>query len=219
MEYDPHKKLRAQIRAGRELLGINQSDLALRLQVSLSKISRAENGETKSGDILLDIKEELEKLGVRFTPNGVELSENYLEVIEGEGCYLKLLDDVYLTLKNSEDKLLIIMFASDKISPSAVNERYKFMRKEGIQMRQLISDDDEHILGPLEEYRGIPKKYFTNIVTLIYGDKVAQVNGTETRITIQKDVRLSTREKGVFSYFWDTGIKPHQSIAKEKYEG
>lgn len=196
---------------------MNQKALADVLNVSLSKVSRAESGETKSGDILLTIQEGLEKNGVRFTPNGVELSENYLEIIEGEGCYLKLLDDVYFTLKDSNDKTLYIMFASDKVSPPAVNDRYKFMRRNGILMRQLIRDDDEYIIGPLDEYRGIPKKYFTNIVTLIYGNKVAQANGDETRIAVQNDNRLADREKGVFCYFWDTGVQPVRSISKDRF--
>lgn len=215
---DPHKHLRAQIRAGRELLGIKQSDLANILDVSLSKISRAESGETKSGDILLSLKESLEKQGIRFTEKGVELAEDRLEIIEGEGCYLRLLDDVHRTLQENEDKTLLVMFASDKVSPPEVNEKYRTMRKIGIKMRQLIEENDTYIMGEPEEYRTIPSKYFTNIVTLVYSNKVAQVNGKETRITIQTDDQLAEREKLLFKFFWDTGSKPSTSTASERFE-
>ncbi len=213
-----HERLRAQIRAGRELLGLNQSDLATAMDVSLSKISRVESGITKSGDSLLHIKKCLEGMNVRFTQSGVEIVENRLEVIEGEGCYMKLLDDVLITLKNHPDKELLIMFASDKISPPEVNDKYRILRQIGVQMRQLIRDGDTYIMGQLDEYQCIPKEYFTNIVTVVYADKVAQVNGGETRVTIHIDNDLSRRERLVFQYFWDTGSKPKISTAEEKFD-
>ncbi len=214
---DPHIRLRAQIRAGRELLGMNQSDLARALNASLSKVSRAESGETKSGDVLLAFREGLEKLGIRFTTNGVELDEDRLEIIEGEGCYLKLLDDVLLTLKTNPEKELLIMFASDEISPPEVNAKYRILREMGIKMRQLIEENDSYIMGELDEYRTISSRYFTNLVTLVYADKVAQVNGSETRIAIQADELLAKREKLIFQYFWDTGSKPETSTAAERF--
>lgn len=181
---DPHERLRAQIRAARELLGMNQADLAQKLNVSLSKISRAESGETKSGDILLEFKEGLERLGIKFTASGVEIVEDHIEIIEGRNCYLRLLDNAFQTLRSQEDKTLYIMFSSDKASPDEVNNKYREMRFAGIKMRQIIENGDQYILGPLSEYRAIPQEYFANIVTLVYANKVAQVNGTETRITI-----------------------------------
>lgn len=215
---DAQDRLRGQIRAGRELLNMKQADLAAFLDVSLSKVSRAESGDTKSGDVLLQIKEGLERCGVKFTSHGVELDESRLEVIEGRDCYLRLLDDVYRTLKESDDKEILLMFASDKASPPEVNHRYRFMRQHGVKMRQLIEEGDAYLLGALEEYRTIPSAYFTNIVTVIYADKVAQVNGSETRLTIQHDAPLAEREKKMFSYFWDTGKKPEKSDAPERFE-
>lgn len=215
--HDPHGRLRAQIRAGRELLNMKQSDVAEIMQVSLSKISRAESGETKSGDILLEIKGCLEKKGIQFTATGVELVENRLEVLQGRGCYLRLLDHAYETLKNSDDKTLFIMFGSDHVSPPEVNDRYRRMRKSGIMMRQIISEDDTYIMGDLDEYRAVPAKYFTNIVTVIYAGKLAQANSDETIITLQHDPALAEREKRMFEYFWSTGKKPKKSLANERF--
>ena len=214
---DPHTKLRAQIRAARELLLLKQSDLAEALGISLSKLSRVESGETKSGDILLEVKQGVEKLGIRFTNNGVERVQSRLEVIEGDGCYVRLLDDVYQTLLCSDDKTMFIMFSSDKASPPEVNYRYRLMRQNGISLKQLIEENDHYIMGDLEDYRTIPSKYFTNIVTVIYSTKVAQVNGSESLITILDDEQLAMREKGVFAHFWDMGKKPEVSEAPERF--
>lgn len=215
---DPHQRLRAQIRAGRELLGLTQSDLSAVTGASLSKISRAESGETKSGDVLLELKKALEKQGIKFTAGGVELVEDRLEVIEGTECYLRFLEDVHETLKDSDDKTLYLMFASDRESSRSVNDKYRAMRADGINMRQIIEERDTYILGPLEEYRTIPAKYFTNIVTAVYGNKVGQVNGTETRVTIQHDSALAGREKNIFGYFWNTGGRPEKTTATERFE-
>lgn len=215
---DPHIKLRAQIRAGRELMGMTQTRLADYLDVSLAKISKAETGKTKSGDVLLEIKRGMEKLGIIFTKNGVEFSQGHIEIIEGEDCYVRLLDEVYRTLSLEKNKELLIMFASDRVSPPIVNDRYRFMRSQGVTMRQLIKKGDTYIMGPLKEYRAIPEKYFTNIVTLVYGNNIAQVSGDETRITIHHDAHLAERERKIFGYFWDTGVKPAKSEAGERFE-
>lgn len=214
---DVQTRLRSQIRAGRELIGMSQVELAEALGSNKSRISRVESGDIKSLDTLFEIKTGLEQLGISFTRTGVELNEEPIEILEGEDCYLRLLDDVYSTLKGASDKELLIMFASDSASPPEVNNRYQFMRQNGIRMRQIIEEGDHHILGKLEEYRTIPAEYFTNIVTVIYASKVAQVSGTETRLTIQKDEQLSTREKKMFSYFWDNGKKPEHSSVKERF--
>ena len=212
---DSHQKLRKQIRAGRVLLGMDQSALAQAINMTLAKISRAEKGETKSVKILQDIQKEMEKLGVVFLPSGgVDISAGHIEIIEGRRCYVELLNRV---MADSAVKELLIMFASDKASPPEVNERYRFIRKNGIKMRQLIEEGDTYIMGSLSEYRTVPTKYFTNIVTLVYGNCVAQVNGDETRIVIYNDARLAQRERQIFSYFWDQGELPEYTSADERF--
>ncbi len=212
---DPYKKLRAQIRAGRELLGMKQAELAAHLGFSLSKLSKAETGDTKSGNVLLEIKVGMEKLGVVFTTNGVEFSENHIEIIEGEHCYVRLLDKILIECSSNTE--LLIMFASDKVSPPDVNERYRALRARGVQMRQLIKEGDSYIMGELKEYRTIPKQYFSNIVTVIYDGMVAQVTGDETRIVVLHDVKFAERERLVFESFWDRGHQPKSSSADERF--
>ncbi len=213
-----HSRLRAQIRAGAELLNLQMQELSARLSMSSAKLSKAVTGETKSFDVLLDIKKGMERLGVVFTKSGgVELSQSRVEILEGADCYALLLDEIIITLSESDAKELLIMFASDKISPPEINNKYRRLRKSGVQFRQLIKKGDHYIMGPLNEYRAIPEEYFSNIVTVIYADKVAQVSGDEKRIAIHYDKPLAERERKIFSYFWDTGKKPKYSDSKEKF--
>lgn len=215
---DSYSKLRAQIRAGRELLGLKQADLAKAMDASLSKISRAESGETKSGDTLLELKALLERKGVRFLPSGVEVVETHIEILEGPGRAMELLTNIHQTLKDHDDKTLLLMCTSDRVSPPEVNEFYRLMRREGIKMRQLIEEKDTYLLGPVDEYRTIPARYFMNIATAIYGDRVAQLDGGGARIIVHDDARLAERERKIFNYLWDMGTQPKHSEAHERFE-
>ncbi len=215
MSSDPNLKIRRQIKAGRALLSMDQMQLADALGMKHAKISRAESGETKSSNILHEIMKGMERLGIIFLPSGgVDKSNGYVEIIEGQGCYIQLLNKIIADTSVDE---ILIMFATDKDSPPEVNERYRFLRKNGVGMRQLIQDGDTYIMGDLEEYRTIPEKYFTNIVTLVYGNNIAQVNGDETRVVIFSDLLLAERERRVFNYFWDHGKIPEKSTADERF--
>ncbi|MEO9804781.1 MAG: hypothetical protein ABJF04_16110 [Reichenbachiella sp.] len=207
--------LRAQISAGITLLGLRQEDFAKEIGVSGGKVSKALSGQTKSKDVLDHFKNELGKRGIVFLESGgVDLTKSHTNIIEGRDCYLKLLSQIMSD--QSVDELLI-MFSSDKVSPPAVNDCYRFLRSKGIGMRQLIKGGDTYIMGELKEYRTIPEKYFTNVVTLVYGNSVAQVSGDETKIVIYGDQGLAERERRIFNYFWDHGGIPEKSTADERF--
>jgi len=208
------EELRAQINAGIALLGLNKTSFAKAIKASNSKVSKALSGDTKSPEVLNDLKAALENRGIIFTKAGIERTTNFETVITGESCYLELLSQIMIDQNVDE---LLIMFASDKVSPPAVNDCYRFLRSRDVCMRQLIAEGDTYIMGALEEYRTIPEKYFTNIVTLVYGNSVAQVSGDEKRIVIYTDAKLAAREKKIFNYFWDRGGKPETSTADEKF--
>ena len=207
-------ELRTQISAGIALLGLTQKSFAEEIGISNAKLSKALSGETKSKNVLFELKTALESEGIIFTKSGVERSSGYETVLSGDNCYLELLSKIMIDPSVDE---LLVMFASDKISPPAVNHCYRFLRNKGVSMRQLIAADDTYIMGQLEEYRTIPEKYFTNIVTLVYGNSVAQVSGDEKRIVIYADPKLARREGKIFNYFWDHGGKPEASSADEKF--
>ncbi len=154
---------------------------------------------------------------IEFIENGVRVAPKTIEIIEGQDCYIKTLDKALLELANSEDKELLIMFASDAASPPIVNERYRIMRQYGISMRQLIKEGDTYIIGELEEYRTIPEELFINIVSLVFGDCVAQVNGNETAVTIHRDAKLATQKRAEFKERWQSGNMPTLSTAEERF--
>lgn len=211
------EKLRAQIRAGRGLLGLSQKDFGEIIGASFSKISKAENGLTKEAGVLDELKQELERLGVVFLPTGgVDIlgDRSYSEVIKGKDCYFVFLGRL-LDMEPAEE--LLVGFATDRASRPEVNERYRELRARGVKMRQLIAADDDYILGPFEEYRTVPNKYFTNLVTVIYGNILGELSGNEEAVRITRDPRRLEAERNVFEFFWDHGEAPVKTSAGERF--
>ncbi|MFQ6550591.1 hypothetical protein AADZ90_021825 [Aestuariibius sp. 2305UL40-4] len=207
-----------QCRAARIFLDWRVEDLVARSGLTPDQVRNFEHGRSRALPVVEALQRTLQSHGIRLTANGgVELEKDRLVVIEGNDCYLRLLQEAMRTLSAVETPELLILYASDRSSPPEVNAQYRRMRAAGITMRQIISSNDTYIMGPLEEYRAIPAAYFTNIVTVIYGDSVAQVNGGETRITIQQDPALAERECQTFQYLWDRGDQPTTTTAPERF--
>lgn len=214
---DPHARLRSQIRAGRELLNMKQADVAAILGISLSKLSRSESGETKSGDILLDIKQGLERMGIRFTQSGVERVENSINIIEGDDLFPRLMDDILLTLRDAADAELLVECADERVSTPDVVERVRHVRNAGVRIRTLVEEGNTYIMGPLNEYRYIPSDRFVNDVAFIYGDKFAICTNQNQQAVIFKDAFLATSRRNIFNLLWDVLKQPTESTADERY--
>lgn len=203
----------------RALLDWTISDLSERSgAVSPSNLTNIENGKQKPReDTIRALRSTLESEGIEFLADGVRLREDGITMITGDDCYLRLLDDVHDTLNRSKNKELLIWCASDKVSPPAVNKKYRAMRKDGIKMRQLVKQDDTYLMGPLKEYRAIPKRHFVNVVKLTYGNKHATVNGQESRILVHRDEKSAKSHRAMFDLLWDTLEQPEKSTADEKF--
>lgn len=204
----------------RALLGWTLSDLSSRSgAVSPSNLTNIENGKQKPReDTIRALRFTLEAEGIEFLTDGVRLREDGITTITGEDCYLRLLNDVQETLSQAKgkDKELLIWCASDKVSPPAVNNKYRALRKNGIKMRQLVQEGDTYLMAPLAEYRTIPKKHFVNVVKLTYGDKHAIVNGHESRILVHRDEKAAQSHRAIFNLLWDKLEQPKKSTADEK---
>ncbi len=207
-----------QIAAARALLGWDQKDVAERVGLTVAAISKIEKGENKGKSTTLDaIQSAFEMAGVVFTEHGVELKENVISVIDGDNWYLRLLDDVYFSLANTKNPELLLMCADDSKSPPEVNDLYKKIRSNGVQMRQLVEEGNTYLMGPLNEYRYMPKERFNNYVSLIYGDKVAVCTDANTKALVFKDPLLAKTWKNLFDLMWDVLEQPKKSNANEKF--
>lgn len=210
-----------QIRAARALIEIKQEDLAKAAGVSLTTIQRLEAGEEGNAKTQAKIKRALQSLGVSFTEKGVTWDEFPVLFTYGdthEKAYLQLLSDAHEHLKTLKNPELLIMYADDRVSPPSVNDKYRAMRKDGIKMRQLIKEGNEYIIGPLDEYRYIPAKFFANRVTLIYGDRIANETADVHRGIIRVDSLNAEIQRSTFNMLWEMLEKPKRSIADDRFE-
>lgn len=209
------------MRAARALLAWKQEELANAAGVSSASIQKIEAGDnTPTERTQSKLLKALEKEGITFTANGLEKNKYPIYFTEGdshEEAYLQLLEDAHQHLKGRRDPELLIMFANDKVSPPTVNSMYREMRASGIKMRQLIEEGNRYIIGPLDEYRCIPSRYFINRVTLIYGDRIASETYDVCRGVIRVDPINAKIQRNVFDIFWETLPQPEETEADERY--
>jgi transcriptional regulator with XRE-family HTH domain len=206
------------VRAARALLDWGQKDLAERSGISHMAITNLEQGKTyPQSDTQEKIQNAFELAGVIFTPKGVEFKEETVTTIEGEGWYLRLLDDVYYTLLDQPGAEYLTMCADDRASSPEVNNRLRKIRNAGIRMRQLVQEGNTYLMGPVKEYRYIPKEQFKNNVSLIYGDKVAVCTQHATKAIVFKDADLAMTWRNIFDVMWEHLEQPKESRANERF--
>ena len=207
-----------QVKAARALLGWSQDDLAERAGLSKASIAKFEINEREPHQSSMDgILQAFELSGIVFTKNGVELKDDAVTVIEGDDWYLRLLDDVYYSLKDCKHPELLLICADDRVSSLEVNDSYRKMRSAGVKMRQLVEEDNSYLMGSLNEYRYLPKERFNNYVSLIYGQKVAICTDTNTKAIVFKDPILAKTWTNIFDVMWDVLKQPERSDADERF--
>ncbi len=209
------------IRSARAYLNWSQEKLAQESDLSLQGIQKVERAETQpTARTQAKIVRAFEKQGVNFTDKGIEYQEYPVIFVQGnshENCYFQLLEDAFEHLKDRKNPELLIMYADDKVSPPSVNDFYRKMRAAGIRMRQLIQEGNTYIIGPLDEYRYVPKEFFINRVTLIYGDRISNETSDFHRALIKVDPVNADIQRNTFNMLWSILEKPTMSTADERF--
>jgi len=207
-----------QVRAGRALLDWSQKELAERAGVSEPSVTNFEKEKSTPNQATIDkIFSAFGLAGVAFIDRGVFLKEDTVTTIDGDDWYLRLLDDVYYSLMDKKDGELLLICADDRMSPPEVNNRYRKIRNAGIKMRQLVEDGNTYLMGPLKEYRYVPKEHYTNYVCLVYGNKVAVCTDHNSKAVVFNDAMLATMWSNIFNIMWDTLKQPEKTDAPERF--
>jgi transcriptional regulator with XRE-family HTH domain len=210
-----------QIRAARALMNWSQSELAKKIEMSVPSIGNIESGKHIPSPQTQDkIIKTFALSGVEFIEGGARHIPDIVEIIEDKDCYLYLLDDVYYTLKDSQDEVLF-WAADESRSTNEVIEKTKFIRKHNIPMRFFICEGDTYCMGNINEYRWLKKDlYVTSDVKVIYANKVAYlINFNDTqKILLLKDANIAKDSRRVFNFIWELSTGPSSSSADAYYE-
>jgi len=207
-----------QLRAARAMLGLSQTELSRKTEISLETINKIESGVNQNPrkNTVNALKRFFMNEGLEFIPNsGVRLKNNHYREIVGKDCFIKLLDDVFYDLLAGEE--LLIACADDRQSSREVNNSYRRIRDKGIRMRQLIEEGNTFLLGSLDEYRYLPTDYFLNSVVLVYGSKVGSVIANENKVLIIDDNGLAGSVRNLFNVIWLGSKKPLESTSNETF--
>lgn len=179
------------------------------------------------------IQKTFEDAGIEFlTQNGVRFRDDLVTVIQrtkddDDDVYLRLLDDIYYTVKQERTEILH-SFIDNSLSPPPIIDREVMIRKTGTPMRSLVRYGDEFLLYPLEEYRWLPKGFYINNPSVVYGDKFAVVvqqepekgaqNKQIQKIIVIKNEDIAAVKRMEFEMLWSIGEAPRRTVAEETYE-
>lgn len=212
---------REQIKAARAMLDWSQKVLAERCaEVSEPTIKLIETGKINSTPGTLGIiQKTFENAGIEFLPQkGVRFRDDLLTILEGRSgvnIFLKLLDDIYYTMKGTYGEVLW-SFIDEGISPPEVVDRENMIRNDGITYRSLIRYGDTSFTHTSDEYRWLPKGHFLLNLTVVYGEKFAIVVNRPSSSIVEKIITIKNSsiaemKRKEFEIIWDYCEKPERS--------
>ena len=215
-----------QIRAARMLAGWDAATLSKKAGLSSETILKSERGNSDPHpDTMTKIIKTFAEAGIEFIgERGVAQKEDQFSTIVGENIFFRLLGDVIATLKNTPNPEALFLCVDDSVSPPVVVENYRELRRAGIAMRSLVKEGDTNLMGKLEEYRYLPKNYYHNNATVIYGNKFATMvldekTGKDVAAVIINNPHIAAAQRNLFNFIWSATQKPTTSTARVKYDG
>jgi|MDSW01.3.fsa_nt_gb transcriptional regulator with XRE-family HTH domain len=204
-----------QIAAARAITGWSQMELAERAGCGIVTIKNIERDTTEiTSRMQTKLTRTFEVEGIVFTRSGVEKQEVAVRTIEGDSFWLEALEDVYQTMIDRPSEVLLF-FSDDRESPEEVKNQWRKIKNLGVSCRQLVKEDNTYLLGPIDEYRYVPKEFFINYVTMVYKNKVCVCAENNTKAVIFRDTQMAHTYRNLFNWCWNHADQPHTSTVPD----
>lgn len=184
----------------RAILGWSQQDLAENANLGLTTIQSIEAGKGTTDKTFAKISRALSRGGIEMTEDGIRKPDTTITRLEGPGWFAELLDDALFTLRDHKVKEFLIFGGNNRVSPPAVVEAFRRLKNEGVQIREIVEEGDDYLMGDEKYYRWIPSNYFKNHVTVIYANKVG--NDFHTHGVLFTNADWAATERNKFNLIW-----------------
>lgn len=215
----------ADIRGARAYLNWTQMQLAYLCHVNIATINSIENEKSKpSKELLEQIAKVFDDHNIKFIETGGHIfNKDIIKIYEGLGAYSRALKNIYQYCLETKTEILMLG-NDDERSNEEVNNIHKKYYPLGVPVKYLIDNENDYILGPINEYRKIDKKLFlSKDVTLIYEGGVlffAEEEGnlksyelTKVKIIVIQNPSLAEQFKAYFYRLWnDADLVKESSI-------
>jgi len=217
---------RKDIKAARNYLEWSQKKLGVKCSSTEYTINSLETKRHKPTKDLLDrITEVFAGEGIKFNANGgFRIEKEIVEIFEGAESPIKLLNDVLSTCIFEKNEVLFLGSDDQRSSDKVLNIQKK-LYEENIPCKYLVSNTNNYILGPVDEYKKIDKTLFlSKDAILIYKNKISFLVGNnkkdklkEVKNIVINDEDLTEMFKKYFYRLWDNGKKIEKSETKQMF--
>ena len=201
-----------QTRAALGLLGWNRREFAEQLSMTEASIGQALSGQTEPRpSTQRAMQSVLEKHGIEFLPrDGVALRDDTVRRLNGDDCYLKLLDEVQVEMRHSDEEVLFAFVNHTKSAPEVIAAHNR-IQQSNIKVRLLCSSDATDFLYPRHLYRLVPSSEFPPRLVVIYTDRLAvSLWQPEREIVITRNAEMAKTMRALFNGWWQFGTMPEQ---------
>jgi hypothetical protein len=198
-----------QIRAAMAILKWDDKDLSAAAKIgSTTAYSMKMGNHSPRADLLRQVKNALEAAGIEFIADrGVALRRDALEVIEGEGCYTRLMERI-LSLMGDRQEDICFINTRDNLSPSDVNALVEQMRSRGMTTRFICEEGDLTQTFPRRDYRWMPTQFFNNDVQVIFGEYVGTLINKGEAVYLIHNASYAETQRKIFNFVWSNCKMP-----------
>ncbi|MCL2468910.1 MAG: helix-turn-helix domain-containing protein [Alphaproteobacteria bacterium] len=197
-----------QIKAARALLSWDAADLAEKASMRRETVLSVENGNAVPRPITMEkIIKAFNDAGVEFNGDrGVELRDDIVRKFEGEGYYLRFLDEVHSCMREKKGSVLFFN-VDDSLSSQEIIQANTRMIEDGIKCRYLCKEKPDKLNHPVEFYRTVPEEHYRNGLLVVYDNYLAALARGKMMVVFKNaDVADSVRK--LFGLIWSQNKMP-----------
>lgn len=209
------KLIGERIKETRHSQGLTQEKLATKAGVSYVTLTKIESGAIENPSVKM-----VTKISRALDISIADLVAPLVRTLRGKNCISEILNNVYLTLKDSGGEVFISGIDEKKFleaDEKVITSHIKRLAGAGIKERLLAREGDSFFFsGDQSSYRWVPENLFNPTPVYVYGNKIAMIVWEPTRqVIIIENLALADAYRKQFLFIWDRAKIPPQNKTTE----